>query len=95
MSIESFNCFCEASRNIKCEVMINYSHAEIKLQTNNRTFMVGAKPEEKELFLEDPNDEVPVASIWVSSLFSSKFVMVASTQFVFAAQSQNIIVSAW
>lgn len=51
--------------------------------------MVGAEPEEKELILEAPNADVPVASIMVSSLFSSRFVMVVSTQLVLAVHNQE------
>lgn len=52
------------------------------------TFMVGAEPEEQELIL-DPNVDVPVASIGVSSLFSNRFVIVVSTQLVFTVNNEE------
>lgn len=55
----------------------------------NPTFMVGADPEENEPLLEEPNMDVPVASGRLSSLFSSRLVMVVSTQLVFAARSRE------
>lgn len=51
--------------------------------------MVGAEPEEQELIL-DSNEDVPVASIGTSSLFSNRFVMVVSTQLVFTVNNQEI-----
>lgn len=56
----------------------------IRPVNEHQTFMVGAGPEEYTLLLEHPKADVPVASIGLSSLFSSRFVMVVSTQLVLA-----------
>lgn len=54
--------------------------AEQLVESNMKTFMVGA--ETQELLFRGPNDDAPVASVEISSLFSSRFVMVVSTQWV-------------
>lgn len=50
--------------------------------------MVEEETEDK-LILETPNVDIPLASTTASSLFSSRFVMVVSTQLVFAEHNKN------
>lgn len=67
-----------------------------RAESESQTFMVGAQgPDEYKLIFDGPNVDVPVASSGVSSLFSRRFVMVVSTQLVFAVCVQKTIVSAW
>lgn len=51
--------------------------------------MVGAEAEEWELPLEAPNVAISAASSCMSSLISSRFVMVVSIQLVFAADNRD------
>lgn len=52
--------------------------------TSSQTFKSGAGPAEEFIFGgPEPDDAPPIASIWSSSLFSSRFVIVVSTQLVF------------
>lgn len=52
--------------------------------TSSQTFKSGAGPAEEFIFGgPEPDDTPPMASIWSSSLFSSRFVIVVSTQLVF------------
>lgn len=59
-----------------------------------QTFVVEEEAEEKTI-LEAPNVDIPLASTAASSLFSSRFVMVVSTQLVFAEQNNKTTLDVW
>lgn len=57
--------------------------------------MVGAEAEEWELPLEAPNVAISAASSCISSLISSRLVMVVSIQLVFAADNRETTIGTW
>lgn len=57
--------------------------------------MVGAEAEGWELPLEVPNVAISAASSCMSSLISSRFVIVVSIQLVFAADNRETTMSTW